>query len=152
MQYEKFDTNFAAKITCKFIDMKKILFLAIACIALTTVHAQQKDSTVVFKKTVHDFGNIAFGVPQTYSFEFQNTGKDVLEIENVKASCGCTSSGWTKEPIAPGAKGHVSATYNAATQGMFEKSLTVITTGTPQIIVLRVKGNVKEPSNKAEVK
>jgi len=122
--------------------MKRILFLAVALMVLTVAQAQQKDSTIVFNKTTHDFGEIAQGVPQTYSFEFKNTGKKVLIIENVRASCGCTSSGWTKEPIKPGKKGYVSATYNAASGGMFDKSLTVTSNGTPNVITLRVKGNV----------
>ena len=122
--------------------MKKILFLAIACMVLTVVQAQQKDSTIVFNKTVHDFGEIVQGVPQTYSFEFKNKGKKALVIENVRASCGCTTSGWTKEPIKPGKKGYVSATYNAATKGSFSKSLTVTSDGTPNVVTLRVKGNV----------
>ena len=127
--------------------MKKILFLAIAFMTFTVAQAQQKDSTIVFNKTVHDFGELTQGVPQTYSFEFTNTGKEVLVIENVRASCGCTSSGWTKEPIKPGEKGYVSATYNAASKGMFDKSLTVTSNGTPNVIVLRVKGNVTAPAN-----
>ncbi|MCL2651410.1 MAG: DUF1573 domain-containing protein [Candidatus Azobacteroides sp.] len=125
--------------------MKRILFLAIAFMAMTIVHAQQNDSTVVFNKTVHDFGDIAQGVPQTYSFEFKNTGKEVLTIDNVRPSCGCTSSGWTKEPVKPGGKGYVSATYNAARTGVFNKSLTVTSNGTPNIITLRIKGNVVAP-------
>ena len=130
--------------------MKKILFLAIALVILTAVHAQQKDSTIVFNKTVHDFGEMVQGVPQTYSFEFTNTGKEVLSIENVRASCGCTSSGWTKEPIRPGEKGYVSATYNAASTGMFNKSLTVMSNGTPNTIILRIKGNVKASVNPSD--
>ena len=132
--------------------MKRILFLAVAFMTLTAVSAQQKDSTIVFNKMVHDFGEMAQGVPQTYSFEFKNTGKEVLTIENVRASCGCTSSGWTKEPIKPGGKGYVSATYNAATKGIFDKSLTVTSNGTPNVITLRVKGNVNAPASPPESK
>ena len=132
--------------------MKKILLLAVAFMVLTVVQAQQKDSTIVFNKTIHDFGEMVQGVPQTYSFEFKNTGKEVLTIENVRASCGCTSSGWTKEPIKPGEKGYVSATYNAASKGVFDKSLTVTSNGTPNVIVLRVKGNVNTPASPAENK
>ena len=132
--------------------MKKILFLAIALVTLTVAHAQQKDSTIVFNKTVHDFGELVQGVPQTYSFEFQNTGKEVLTIENVRASCGCTASNWTKEPVKPGEKGYVSATFNAASKGSFSKSLTVTSNGTPNTIVLQVKGTVNAPANPSENK
>ena len=132
--------------------MKKILFLTIALVTLTVAQAQQKDSTIVFNKTVHDFGEIAQGVPQTYSFEFQNTGKEVLTIENVRASCGCTASSWTKEPVKPGEKGYVSATYNAASKGSFSKSLTVTSNGTPGTIVLQVKGTVNAPASPPENK
>ena len=125
--------------------MKRILFLAIAFMAMTVVHAQQNDTTIVFNKMVHDFGEIVKGVPQTFSFEFQNKGKEVLTIESVRASCGCTSPSWTKEPVKPGKKGYVSATYNAAAKGVFSKTLTVVSNGTPNVITLQVKGKVIEP-------
>lgn len=95
---------------------------------------------IKFATTEHDFGNQAQGKPVTYEFEFTNTGKDPLILENVKASCGCTTPTWTKEPVMPGKKGVVSAQYNMAREGNFTKTITV-TTKDGETVTLFIKGN-----------
>ncbi len=123
--------------------MKKIFLLAIACFTLTiAANAQQADTTIKFTSATHDFGEIKQGIPATYKFEFTNTGKEPIIIQNVQPSCGCTSPNWTKEPIAPGAKGEIEATYNAAAIGFFNKSLTVISNASPSMLILHIKGTV----------
>jgi hypothetical protein len=124
--------------------MKKTLLLAIVCMAgFTTTFAQAADTTVKFTKTTHDFGELLqSNGPQTYAFEFTNAGTEPVLIQNVQPSCGCTTPGWTKEPVAPGQTGVVQATYNAASVGPFNKSLTVTTNGTPNTIILYIKGKV----------
>ncbi len=74
---------------------------------------------------MHDFGKIRHGRPVTYSFEFQNPGMDSLRITNVSASCGCTTPEWSKEATAPGGTGMITVGYNAASEGRFEKSVTI---------------------------
>ncbi|MDR2065130.1 MAG: DUF1573 domain-containing protein [Prevotellaceae bacterium] len=124
--------------------MKKMFLLALVCLFNLAVNAQTADSTVVFKSTTHDFGEIQQGVPQTFSFEFVNNGTEPIVIQNVKPSCGCTTPGWTKEPVEPGKSGYVQATYNAAAVGPFSKSLTVTYSGGSKSITLQIKGTVKE--------
>ena len=65
-----------------------------------TTEAQAKIS---LEKKSHDFGSIEEGVQATVTFTFKNTGNAPLILNSVKASCGCTTPKWTKEPIAPGA-------------------------------------------------
>jgi pectate lyase len=60
----------------------------------------------------------------------------------VQGSCGCTATDYSKEPIAPGKKGYVTATYNAANMGAFHKTVTV-TANTDAPVVLVIKGEVK---------
>jgi hypothetical protein len=124
--------------------MKKVFLFAVLCWALgVTAQAQQADTTVLFTTTVHDFGDIVQNAgPQTYAFEFTNTGAEPVTIQNVSASCGCTTPGWTREPVAPGQKGEVKATYNPSSLIPFDKTLTVYTSGVPSQIVLHIKGRV----------
>jgi hypothetical protein len=100
-------------------------------------------STATFEKTVHNFGELEElreGVD--YSFQFMNESPDTLRITYVKASCGCTIPGWTKEPIAPGGKGEVKAHYNTYNRpGAFNKSLRINwANGAKQ--TLYIQGNV----------
>ncbi len=91
----------------------------------------------------HNFGVIAQGKPVSTTFSFTNTGKVPLIISQVQGSCGCTATDYSKEPIAPGKKGYVKATYNAAAMGAFHKTVTVTanTDGGPTVLV--IKGEVK---------
>ena len=107
---------------------------------------QQVDTTVVFNKLVHDFGDITKNDgDQSYTFEFTNKGSHPVIIQKVTTSCGCTTPSWTKEPVAPGKKGYVTATYKPSAVTTINKSITVqVEGGTPAIIILQIRGNVVE--------
>lgn len=130
--------------------MKKIFSLFVAMFVLVAVSYAQK-GTMKFVKETHDFGRIEQGKPATYVFTFKNTGTDPVIISDAQASCGCTKPSWTKEPVMPGKTGTVSATYNAAAMGGFNKSITVTSNAETPTIVLYLKGEVvsKEEAEKA---
>ncbi|QHT69905.1 DUF1573 domain-containing protein [Rhodocytophaga rosea] len=116
-----------------------ILFLLV--IALVPVSYGQ--AVLTFSKTSHDFGQVKEGVQATQEFEFTNTGKSPLIISNVSASCGCTTPFWTKDPVLPGKKGKVTASYNSnGRPGMFNKSITVVSNAEPATLVLTIQGSV----------
>jgi hypothetical protein len=100
-----------------------------------------------FDELVHDFGTIKEELGSiTHAFKFTNTGDKPVAIKKVQPSCGCTTSGWTKEPVKPGETGEVLATYRTSA-GSFNKSLTVTADGVPNV-VLHIKGNVtKKPED-----
>lgn len=99
-------------------------------------------SPVKWKSELIDLGEIPQGKPVAIEFEFTNTGKTAVVITNVKASCGCTATDYTKEPIAPGKKAMVKATYNAAAKGGFTKTVTVTTNAEETPKILSFKGTV----------
>jgi Protein of unknown function (DUF1573) len=108
-----------------------------------------KDDKLKLKETEFDFGKIAQGKPVTHIFEVINIGNEMLVLENVQASCGCTTPEWSKEPIAPGATQQITVGYNAAAEGPFEKSITVFY-NKGQIKTIQIKGNVwKTPDQSA---
>ncbi len=94
--------------------------------------------------TTYDFGNTIKGTPVTATFEFANNGSEPLIISEAKGSCGCTSVEYSQQPIAPGAKGFVKATFNALSIGVFNKSVTVALNTSTKTVVLSVKGQVVE--------
>lgn len=136
--------------------MKKLMMTAF--VAITGVFALQaqtpatpaaenkNQADITFDKETNDFGIIAQNIPATYTFTFKNTGKEPLIITNAAASCGCTTPEWTKEPIMPGKKGFVKATYNAATIGVFNKAITVMSNAKKSQVTLYIKGDVKTAS------
>ena len=89
-----------------------------------------------------DVGNIPQGKPKLIRFEFTNISKKPIIIENVAPSCGCTTANYSKEPIKPGKKGFVEASYNAANAGAFVKTVNVTTSDSKTPKTLSFKGVV----------
>jgi len=95
-----------------------------------------------WSNTTHDFGKTKVGVPVSYEFRFKNTGMLPLVISSVKASCGCTVTAYTKEPVEHGSSGFVRATYDAAKAGVYSKTVAVSANTPEGIIHLTVKGEI----------
>lgn len=137
---EKFDKTTNKKIAMKKINVLMTLFL----IGSLSLLAQTKNAKITFTEETYDFGKIAEEKgPVTKEFTFTNTGAEPLIIQNVKASCGCTTPDWTKDPILPGKKGFIKATYNPQGRpGPFNKSITVTSNAENSNVVLIIKGDV----------
>lgn len=131
--------------------MKKLFFLmivlgvvAVKGFAQTAPAANADLAVATFEAQNFDFGKVKQGTPVTHEFKFTNTGKVPMIITNVAASCGCTTPDWTKEPVAPGGKGFIKATYNAASVGAFNKSITVTANIPNNSVQLFIKGEVTQ--------
>ncbi|WP_298221835.1 DUF1573 domain-containing protein [Flavobacterium sp.] len=105
-------------------------------------HIATATSPIAWKSESIDLGEIPQNKPKEVDFEFKNTGKTAVIITNVKASCGCTATDYTKTPIQPGETATVKATYNAAAKGAFSKTVTVTTNAEDAPKVLSFKGTV----------
>lgn len=122
--------------------MKNTVLPIILAFALAPLLASAQ---IKFEQTAHDFGSIKEGDMPEHTFTFVNIGKTPVSLTNVKASCGCTTPHWTKDPVAPGEKGAVRAVYNSNNRpGKFNKSITVeygeAQSSAP--VVLRISGDV----------
>lgn len=98
--------------------------------------------SIQWKSVEMDLGEIKHNQPKTIEFEFVNTGTVPVLITGVQASCGCTATDYSKDPIAPGQSAKIKATYNAATVGSFKKTITVNTNAEEQPRTLYFKGTV----------
>lgn len=122
--------------------MKTVFTLLSVLIFSFSVSAQNElnlNSKISFSKQEHNFGKLPVGKPVAYEFEFTNIGSKPLILSEVKASCGCTTPSWTKEPILPGQKGTVKAQYNMAREGSYRKTVTV-KTADGEVITLHISG------------
>lgn len=102
------------------------------------------DAAFAWDATVYDFGTIKLNEPVTHEFTFTNSGDEPLVISAVKASCGCTVTEYTKDPIPAGSKGFVKATYNAAKAGVFSKTVSISANTSESTVLLTIKGEVVE--------
>ena len=135
--------------------MKKICLILLVSAFATTSFSQQLAVVNFLSPTVatpqflwlvttYDFGKIKANNPVNHEFRFTNSGNAPLVISSVQASCGCTVTDYSKEPIAPGSEGYVKATYNAAKVGVFSKTVTVNANAEESVVQLTIKGEVVE--------
>ncbi|MBN2683158.1 MAG: DUF1573 domain-containing protein [Bacteroidales bacterium] len=124
--------------------MRRLILLAFGMVLLTSINAQLRQANISFNNESHNFGVLKEeDGPVTHKFEFTNIGSEPLIISKVNASCGCTATDWTKEPVAPGGKGFVSAKYNPANRpGKFNKTVTVTSNSATPTKVLKIEGDV----------
>lgn len=128
--------------------MRKIFSTLSMVLAAAAMFAQQP--VITFEKTSHDFGKINEGDGRvTTVFQFKNEGMEPLVLSNVRASCGCTTPKWPKEPIEPGQTGDITVTYNPAGRpGRFQKTITITSNATEATKRLTIKGEViPKPAN-----
>jgi hypothetical protein len=139
--------------------MKSFAVLILSLMFCSIVFAQTentKDTTskpqasLILKEESFDFGKIPQGKPVVHNFEVTNNGKVPFKLDNVQASCGCTTPEWEKnKEMAIGASSSIKVGYNAAAEGPFTKSIT-ITYNETQTKIITIKGEVwKTPAASA---
>jgi len=131
--------------------MKRILPLLFFLGACLYAGAQDGTSADVLqlKQPEHNFGEIPQGKPVYYTFIIANTGNEPLKLENVAATCGCTTPEWSRDPIPPHSNANIKVGYNAMAEGHFEKQIT-ITYNNNQTKQLKITGSVwKAPDGAA---
>ena len=82
---------------------------------------------------------------QSFSYVFENVGKDSLRIDRIVTSCSCAVASYKEKTVAPGKEGEIIVKYNPKGHpGNFERKIFVYTGGykTPSAI-LRLKVHVE---------
>ena len=130
-------------------------FLAEAQVTTTapqmTQEEKDRNDPVILMEKEYNFGEIPQGKPVYHIFQFQNKGSVPLKLEDVHASCGCTTPEWSRDPVAPGATASIKVGYNAAAEGPFDKYIT-INYNTSLSKQIRIVGTVwKAPEGPAPV-
>ena len=134
--------------------MKKIL--STLCMALVAVAMMAQQPVLTFEETEHDFGQVNEGGKISTEFTFKNEGMTPLVLSNVRASCGCTTPIWPKEPIEPGQVGTITVQYNTnGRPGRFQKTVTITSNAKESTTRIYIKGEVlpkqAKPVNKYTV-
>jgi len=128
--------------------LNKILVLVIFFSIYGIINSYSQQAEIVFQESTYDFGQIEEGVVAAHQFIFKNGGDRPLVISGVKASCGCTTPNWSKQPVMPGEEGYVKASYNSKNRpGGFHKSITITSNAASPSKIVYIKGVViKEKS------
>lgn len=132
-------------------DMKRLV-LAVCLLLPGWLAYPQQAKPLQFREELYDFGFVKEdGGPVLHQFDFTNTGTRPIKILSVKASCGCTTPDWSRDPVMPGKTGYVQASFNPQGRpGYFNKSLTVTTDHNTGPIILQIKGQVRSNAESPE--
>ena len=128
--------------------MKKLfltLFVALFGFAAQAQESPADGAKITFDNKVINYGKVDKGTNGARVFKFKNEGTEPLVLNSVRASCGCTTPKWTREPIAPGGEGEIQVKYDTNRMGNFHKTVTVQSNATNQTVVLTIKGQVMNP-------
>jgi Protein of unknown function (DUF1573) len=98
-------------------------------VAASTEPARPKPMTTIqWLDSAKNLGKVKEGEKIEISYRFKNTGTELLIINNIVVSCGCTVAEKPQEPIAPGAEGAIKATFDTKGRvGTNHKTMAVYT-------------------------
>ena len=100
-------------------------------------------TTVVVNQSTIDFGSFPKTEKQERTFVLTNTGNQLLVIQDVTTSCGCTKVEYKKEPVRPGATLELKVIYEAEQAEHFNKAITVYCNADNSPLRLSVKGRAE---------
>ena len=87
-------------------------------------------TTVQWIDSIKNLGRINEGQKVEVSFRFKNTGNKPLIIHSVRPGCGCTVADYPKEPIAPGAEGEITGSFDSQGRENLQRKEIVVTANT----------------------
>jgi hypothetical protein len=113
-----------------------LLFLALAGSALAQLTWENPEQTF-------DAKSLERAVVAKY--RFTNVGAQPVKIQNIKASCGCTTAALSKTEFAPGESGEIEAKFTfGGRTGKQQKAIAVTTSADPEPTILRLVVNIAE--------
>ena len=110
-----------------FAPMKR--FYHIVVIALFTLIYGVSEAQIKFSEISHDFGEIAEdGGDVEHVFEFKNISTKPVVVVSTHASCGCTTTDFSRKPVMPDSVATIKVVFNPMNYpGVFARKVTVVT-------------------------
>ena len=93
---------------CLQVPWRTFIFSMIWLLAVTNASGQGNPRILRFDSPVMEIDTVRYdGGPVTVRFECTNISDRKVSIVDVHSQCGCAKPSFSREPIAPGAKGYV---------------------------------------------
>lgn len=107
------------------------------------VQNPELEAVMLFDTLEHDFGTIIEGERVVCYFDYVNSGSSELLITSVEASCGCTTPGWSSEPLKPGERESMELIFDASGRsGVQRKVVTVRSNASNESVQLTIRANI----------
>lgn len=124
------------------LKVKELYVKIIKGLALENKEKDIRTKVNVDESTV-SLGNLDWQKEQKVTFSLKNVGNELLVIEGVDTSCGCTTVEYKKEPIRSGENLDLHVMYKADHPEHFNKTITVYCNAESSPIKLTISGTAK---------
>lgn len=106
--------------------MKKYIFPLLLVLAVTYLQAQVTGPKLSVPNDNYDFGDVNEGEKVAHNFTLLNNGDDILVIERVSASCGCTAAQPAQDTLKPGESTNLEVVFNTSRRRGLQKKYVYI--------------------------
>lgn len=110
--------------------MKKLVILLV--LFFVSINAQVVGPKLSVPEMNFDFGDINEGQVVEHNFTIYNTGDDLLKINDIRASCGCTAALPDKKELKPGESTNINVKFNSARRRGHQRKHVYVTTNDPE--------------------
>lgn len=122
----------------------KELYLNIISGESPTLPAKKNlQTSMTFDKAFKDMGTFNWEQEQLVEFKLTNTGDELLVIDDISTSCGCTTVDYSKEPVQIGKSLILKVKYRADHPEHFSKTITLYCNAKDAPFQLKISGNAK---------
>jgi hypothetical protein len=112
----------------------KRLTLGFLLLLFSVATAQIVGPKISYQESNYDFGDVSEGDIVVHDFEIYNTGGDVLKINHVRASCGCTAVKPEKDVLEPGEATTIKVSFNTARRKGKQRKHVYVLSNDPEIL------------------
>lgn len=110
----------------------RMKYLSLIVVFMTLVVAQINPPKITSPKDFHNFGDIKEGETVFYDFIIKNTGEDLLIINDVQPSCGCTAAEPEKRRLLPGESTKMKVEFNTINRKGPQTKIVYVLTNDPK--------------------
>ncbi len=129
--------------------IKRIFYLLVLTTGIVLAQSSPK---IIVQPTEYDFGDIKQGTIAKKTFTIMNDGTDVLQITQVRASCGCTAVKPGKTELQPGESTELNVEFNSEGRIGKQNKIVYINSNDPENTTFKISftGNVVNEENSAK--
>lgn len=122
----------------------KDLYLKIITGESPLASKKKLQTDLTLDKSIFDMGSFNWEEEQLAEFMLTNSGDELLVIDGVSTSCGCTTVEYSKEPVQTGKNLILKVRYKAEHPEHFNKTISVYCNTKNAPLQLKISGNAKE--------
>ncbi|MFN2394653.1 MAG: DUF1573 domain-containing protein [Bacteroidales bacterium] len=89
-----------------------------------------------------DFGQIKHDHNVSVRIKVENQSAKVLQITNVRSSCGISLPAWPRDPLLPGDFALIQLKYDSSRLGSFTRNITIHANTTDSRTVIELRGEI----------